>query len=117
MSGSDVGTTNSLSANGEHPVEYRRVYVWELPVRAYHWINAIALVALCITGYLIGNPIQAVPIPNSQNVTAIYAGAVMNNAAHPKIAAAWLRFLKTPQAQAIYHQYGFRSLPSNASQQ
>ena len=65
----------------------------------------------------IGNPIQAVPIPNSQNVTAIYAGAVMNNAAHPKIAAAWLRFLKTPQAQAIYHQYGFRSLPSNASQQ
>ncbi len=36
--------------------KYRRVYVWELPVRAYHWINAIALVLLCITGYLIGAP-------------------------------------------------------------
>jgi Ni/Fe-hydrogenase 1 B-type cytochrome subunit len=59
MSASGVGTTNSVSANGEHAVEYRRVYVWELPVRAYHWINAIALVALCITGYLIGNPIRA----------------------------------------------------------
>jgi hypothetical protein len=40
-------------------VEYRRVYVWELPVRVYHWINAIALVALCVTGYLIGAPIRA----------------------------------------------------------
>ena len=43
----------------EQPVEYRRVYVWELPVRVYHWINAVALVALCITGYLIGAPIRA----------------------------------------------------------
>jgi Ni/Fe-hydrogenase 1 B-type cytochrome subunit len=41
------------------PVEYRRIYVWELPVRAYHWINAITLVALCVTGYLIGAPIRA----------------------------------------------------------
>jgi Ni/Fe-hydrogenase 1 B-type cytochrome subunit len=49
----------SVSPRGKHPVEYRRVYVWELPVRAYHWINAIALVALCVTGYLIGAPIRA----------------------------------------------------------
>jgi hypothetical protein len=41
------------------PVEYRRVYVWELPVRVYHWINAVALVLLCVTGYLIGAPIRA----------------------------------------------------------
>lgn len=34
----------------------RRVFVWELPVRVYHWLNALAIVALCITGYLIGNP-------------------------------------------------------------
>ena len=42
-----------------HPVEYRRVYVWELPVRVYHWINAVALVVLCVTGYLIGAPLRA----------------------------------------------------------
>ena len=34
----------------------RRVFVWELPVRIYHWLNALAIVVLCITGYIIGNP-------------------------------------------------------------
>ncbi len=34
----------------------RRVYVWEQPVRFFHWINALVIVVLCITGYLIGNP-------------------------------------------------------------
>lgn len=34
----------------------RRVFVWELPVRIYHWLNALAIMALCVTGYLIGNP-------------------------------------------------------------
>lgn len=48
-----------LRPGSERPVEFRRVYVWELPVRVYHWINAVALVALCITGYLIGAPIRA----------------------------------------------------------
>ena len=35
---------------------YQRVYVWELPVRFYHWVNAICVVVLIATGYLIGNP-------------------------------------------------------------
>ncbi|MBK9315130.1 MAG: Ni/Fe-hydrogenase, b-type cytochrome subunit [Acidobacteria bacterium] len=38
---------------------YDRVYVWQLPVRNYHWINAICMVLLIPTGYIIGNP-QAV---------------------------------------------------------
>lgn len=50
---------DAFAGNGSRPAEYRRVYVWELPVRVYHWINAVALVALCITGYLIGAPIRA----------------------------------------------------------
>ncbi len=36
---------------------YRRVYVWELPVRFYHWINALCVFLLIITGFLIGKPI------------------------------------------------------------
>jgi len=36
--------------------EVRRVYVWELPVRLYHWVNALCVVVLCATGYLIGAP-------------------------------------------------------------
>lgn len=34
----------------------RRVFVWELPVRFYHWANALLIVVLSVTGYLIGNP-------------------------------------------------------------
>jgi Ni/Fe-hydrogenase 1 B-type cytochrome subunit len=34
----------------------RRVYVWELPVRIYHWVNALAIVVLCVTGYIIARP-------------------------------------------------------------
>ena len=50
---------NNAGPGAEHPVEYRRVYVWELPVRVDHWINAVVMVGLCITGYLIGAPIRA----------------------------------------------------------
>ena len=59
----------------------------------------------------IGNPIQGVVIPADQNTTATYAGGVMSDAPHPAIAAEWLAFLKTPEAQTIYHQYGFHSVP------
>lgn len=37
-------------------LDLREVYVWELPVRVYHWANALCIVALSVTGYLIGNP-------------------------------------------------------------
>ncbi|MDO5570361.1 MAG: Ni/Fe-hydrogenase, b-type cytochrome subunit [Bacteroidales bacterium] len=36
--------------------DLREVYVWQLPVRIFHWVNAVAIVGLCITGYIIGNP-------------------------------------------------------------
>ncbi|MHB1020796.1 MAG: substrate-binding domain-containing protein [Acidobacteriaceae bacterium] len=62
----------------------------------------------------IGNPIAGVAIPPSQNMTAIYAGGVMANAPHAETAAQWLEFLKSSQAQAIYHQYGFRSMQNTA---
>ena len=39
------------------PTPFRRVYVWEFPVRLYHWVNALCVVALGVTGYLIGNPL------------------------------------------------------------
>ena len=32
------------------------VYVWELPVRIWHWVMAVAMVVLAVTGYLIGSP-------------------------------------------------------------
>jgi Ni/Fe-hydrogenase 1 B-type cytochrome subunit len=43
---------------GAQAVNYRRVYVWEWPVRMYHWVNAISVVVLIVSGYLIGRPIS-----------------------------------------------------------
>lgn len=37
--------------------EFFQVYVWQRPVRIYHWINAACIVILSITGYLIGAPL------------------------------------------------------------
>ncbi len=36
--------------------DYRRVYVWEFPVRVFHWINAAAIFILIGTGILISYP-------------------------------------------------------------
>jgi Ni/Fe-hydrogenase 1 B-type cytochrome subunit len=35
------------------------VYVYEAPVRLWHWVNALCIVVLCVTGYLIGKPLPA----------------------------------------------------------
>ena len=35
------------------------VYVFEVPVRIWHWVHALALTALIITGFLIANPLPS----------------------------------------------------------
>lgn len=37
-------------------VTFRRAYIWQLPVRFFHWINGFAITFLIITGFLIANP-------------------------------------------------------------
>ncbi len=41
---------------------YEEHYVWRLPVRVYHWINAIAITFLFITGLYIATPVLSAPI-------------------------------------------------------
>lgn len=36
--------------------QVRSIYVYEAPVRLWHWINALAMVVLAVTGYFIGTP-------------------------------------------------------------
>ena len=43
------------------------VYVYEAPVRLWHWVNALAITVLAITGYFIGSPLPAVPGEASAN--------------------------------------------------
>jgi Ni/Fe-hydrogenase 1 B-type cytochrome subunit len=33
------------------------VYVYEAPIRMWHWINAFAILALGISGYFVGSPL------------------------------------------------------------
>ncbi len=37
------------------------VYVYEVPVRLWHWINALSITVLAVTGYFIGSPLPSVP--------------------------------------------------------
>ena len=48
-------STNATAAHKEEAV-----YVYQAPVRLWHWVNAIAIVALCVTGYFIGSPLPSV---------------------------------------------------------
>lgn len=40
-----------------------KVYVWELPIRIWHWVNALAIVILMVTGIYIGKPFAGAGIP------------------------------------------------------
>ncbi len=46
-----------------------RVYVWELPVRIFHWLNALCILVLAVTGLMIGWPIA---LTNSQEASFSY---------------------------------------------
>ncbi len=49
----------------------------------------------------------AVRIPEQDNDHAFYEAAVVSNAPHRAIAAAFVRWIATPSARAIYASYGF----------
>jgi Ni/Fe-hydrogenase 1 B-type cytochrome subunit len=50
----------STNAVAQAP-QVRSVYVYEAPVRLWHWINALAIVVLALSGYFIGKPLPSVP--------------------------------------------------------
>ena len=35
------------------------VYVYEAPVRLWHWVSALCVVILAVTGYFIGSPLPS----------------------------------------------------------
>lgn len=39
----------------------KTVYVYEAPVRAWHWLNALAIMVMAVTGYFIGSPLPSGP--------------------------------------------------------
>ncbi|MEM8799620.1 MAG: Ni/Fe-hydrogenase, b-type cytochrome subunit, partial [Pseudomonadota bacterium] len=45
----------------EAPSVAEKVYVYEAPLRLWHWVNALCITVLCVTGYLIGAPPPSLP--------------------------------------------------------
>ncbi len=43
--------------NRELPINRPTIYVYEAPVRLWHWVNALAIVVLAVSGYFIGEPL------------------------------------------------------------
>ncbi len=56
----------------------------------------------------IGNPIGHVDIPPEQNTLAVYSAALVPGAPHPEAARAWLDFIKSDAAFAVFERYGFK---------
>ncbi len=57
---------------------------------------------------MIGHPISNIDIPAADNVTAVYAGAVVAHPKHPDAARLWLDFIHSPKALAILGRYGMK---------
>jgi Ni/Fe-hydrogenase 1 B-type cytochrome subunit len=47
--------------SGHSPSDLQRVYVWEVPVRVTHWLIALSIAVLSVTGLYIGRPFMTVP--------------------------------------------------------
>lgn len=58
---------------------------------------------------MIGNPVELVDIPPSENITATYMAGLMKTAPHKTAAKDFMTFLTGPTAKAIYRKYGFET--------
>ena len=70
-----------------------RVYVWEVPVRITHWLIALSIVVLSVTGVYIGYPFITVSGPAGQHFVMGWAKAIHGYAAYVFIAAVLTRVI------------------------
>ncbi|AAP85759.1 Ni/Fe-hydrogenase, b-type cytochrome subunit (plasmid) [Cupriavidus necator H16] len=59
-----TGTDEGAVASGK---SIKATYVYEAPVRLWHWVNALAIVVLAVTGFFIGSPPATRPGEASAN--------------------------------------------------
>lgn len=75
-----------------HIHKLRRVYVWELPVRFYHWLNVLVLLTLILTGFYIANPLALLSKEEATN----------------KFTMGWVRYLHFAAAYLFFFNFLFR---------
>jgi Ni/Fe-hydrogenase 1 B-type cytochrome subunit len=86
----DAGSVRPVDK--ERPADYKRIYVWQFPVRLFHWVAAIGIFLLCATGFLIGHPLHA-----------FYA-----QQAYQQYWFGWVRFIHFVSAYAVVAVSGVR---------
>lgn len=59
--------TGVADDHGEAVARRESVYVYEAPVRVWHWVNAACILTLALTGYFIASPPPSVPGEASAN--------------------------------------------------
>lgn len=62
-----LSETKAADSHGERAIDRKSVYVYEAPVRIWHWVNAFCILTLALTGYFIGAPLPSVPGEASAN--------------------------------------------------
>jgi len=97
MTGGVVNPSDRMGAPvdstfGAAPVEARRVYVWDAVVRVTHWVIALTIVLLTVTGIYIGNPYLIASgeagenfVMGTMRVVHMYAGVVFSGAVLARI--------------------------------
>jgi Ni/Fe-hydrogenase 1 B-type cytochrome subunit len=67
------------------------IYIYEAPVRICHWVSALSITVLAVTGYLIGSPLPSVPGEASEHFVMGYIRFAHFAAGHVLAAAMVLR--------------------------
>jgi Ni/Fe-hydrogenase 1 B-type cytochrome subunit len=70
-----------------------RVYVWEVPVRVTHWLIALSIVVLSVTGLYIGNPFITTSGPAGQHFVMGWTKVIHGWAAYVFMAAVLARMI------------------------
>ena len=58
---------STTMSNAQTGAPRKALYVFEAPVRIWHWLHAISIVVLAATGYLIANPLPSIGGEASQH--------------------------------------------------
>jgi molybdate transport system substrate-binding protein len=86
-------------------IHHRQTPLWLMQCRAQ---AGVTWTSEAIFQEQVGHPIEHVDIPEAQNTSGVYAGALVRHAPHAPAGRAWLDFLHSPEALATFERYGFR---------
>jgi Ni/Fe-hydrogenase 1 B-type cytochrome subunit len=88
------------------PIVQPAIYVYEWPVRVWHWINALAILVLALSGYFIGSPPPTLSGEASQHYLMGYIRFAHFSAAYILIVGFLMRFywafVGNPNAREIF---------------